>query len=379
MIDLHCHYLPGIDDGARDLAEALTLARAAVDNGVRCAIMTPHLHPGRWENLAGAIQRHTLLFRRALSEAEIPLQVGYAAEVRMSPEIPLLIERGHVPFLGELDGYRLMLLEFPHGHLPLGADKLVWRLLQMKVRPVIAHPERNKEVMRDPARMAPFIKMGCILQLTAASVCGRFGERAYHTACQLLESDAELVLATDAHNSQARPPVLREGMEAIARIAGDAKAREMSIDLPGRIVASQFAPAGDSGAGKKPVVKRPTVQAAKNPLEKRRPAPAPQARIAASTGAERETGSRAAREKPRSLEDLLMHIIDQRLQFLLARGAAENGDDASMDSADAYHRELCRQLGGEIYSRVRREVLGEITEGSGTNSRAGKSTGKVRP
>lgn len=359
MIDLHCHFLPGIDDGARNLDEALTLARATVDNGVRCAIMTPHLHPGRWENFAGEIERHTVEFRRALADADIPLRVGYAAEVRLSPEIPVLIERGHVPFLGELNGYRFMLLEFPHGHIPLGADKLVWRLLQMKVRPVIAHPERNKDVMRDPGKIMPFVEMGCILQLTAASVCGRFGDRAHRTARILLESDADMVLATDAHNREARPPVLREGVVAAAQVVGEDRARAMAFTLPQKIVASQFSSEAKALRKTDTLAKqeRPVVKVA----EASRPAP---------TGTEQPAPPReeqvepAATESPASttgLEDLLIRLIDQRLRQMLSQVQGAPSAANGAEQAQQYHRELVRRLGGEIYRRVRREVLQEVS------------------
>lgn len=328
MFDLHCHFLPGIDDGARDLDEALALARATVDNGVECAIMTPHLHPGRWENFAADVERHAEAFRAALAEAGIPLRIGCAAEVRLSPEIPMLIDRGQVPFLGEMDGYRLMLLEFPHGHIPPGADNLVRRLLQMRVRPIIAHPERNKDVMRDPVKIAPFADMGCILQLTAASVCGLFGERAHRTAQTLLRGDAEMILATDAHNCGARPPVLREGVVAAAGIVGEERARAMARDLPARIVDSQFNPR----ARATPVAEAPP------------PEPA-------------EPHSRTAPAAEAKLEDLLVQLIDQRVGELLGRRREVSGDG---EMARAYHRKLLRRLGGEIYRRVRREVLVEL-------------------
>ncbi|NNC55618.1 MAG: capsular biosynthesis protein [Pseudomonadales bacterium] len=241
MIDIHCHFLPGIDDGAKTMDEALGLARAAVSNGIECAIMTPHIHPNRYDNVKATIAVATEAFRSALKQANIPLQVGYAAEVRLAPEILQLLESSQVPFLGEVEGYKLMLLEFPHSHIPLGADKLVERLLAQNIRPIIAHPERNKDVMRDLDKIAPFVEMGCLLQLTAASIVSRFGDNAHKRALQLLESDAELVIATDSHNLKARPPILREAMEAATEIVGYNAAHNMVNRLPLAIVASQFA------------------------------------------------------------------------------------------------------------------------------------------
>ena len=134
MIDLHCHLLPGIDDGARTLSEALDIARLAVANGITYAVMTPHLHAGRYENTRSSTVQAVIEFRAALNKERIDLEIGVAAEVRFAIEILPLLEQGEVPFLGEMDGYQIMLLEFPHSHIPHGAENLVQRLLDQKIR-----------------------------------------------------------------------------------------------------------------------------------------------------------------------------------------------------------------------------------------------------
>jgi len=245
MIDLHCHFLPDIDDGARDMDQALAMARAACDNGILYSIVTPHIHPGRYDNGARNITRSWGLFKAELTRARIPLRLGMAAEVRLSPEILRLIEQEEIPFLGELDGYRIMLLEFPPSHIPPGAEQLVKKLLDLKVRPIIAHPERNKDVIRRRAKIEPFIEMGCFLQLTASAVAGRFGEASYACATELLESDAFMVLATDAHNLKGRYPDLDEGFEAAAAIIGAKAARRLVFDNPMALVHTQFARPGE--------------------------------------------------------------------------------------------------------------------------------------
>jgi protein-tyrosine phosphatase len=220
------------------------MARAAYDNGIRFSIMTPHIHPGRYENSAQTISRSLARFEVALSKAGIPLKLGMAAEVRLSPEILPMLERDEIPFLGELDGYRIMLLEFPHSHIPPGADRLVEKLLDMNVRPVIAHPERNKDVMREYSKIEPFIEMGCFLQLTASAVAGRFGKMSHKRTLQLLGSDAFMMLATDAHNLKGRYPELCEGFEAAVELVGREDARKLVLDNPMAVVKSQFAPDG---------------------------------------------------------------------------------------------------------------------------------------
>jgi len=221
------------------------MARAAYDNGIRFSILTPHIHPGRYENSSQSIARSLAKFKVALSKAGIPLKLGMAAEVRLSPEILPMLERDQIPFLGQHDGHRIMLLEFPHSHIPPGADRFVEKLLGMKVRPVIAHPERNKDVIRKYSKIEPFIEMGCYLQLTASAVTGRFGKKSHKRALQLLGSDAFMILATDAHNLKGRCPELREGFEAAVELVGREDARKLVVDNPMAVVRSQLVPDGD--------------------------------------------------------------------------------------------------------------------------------------
>jgi len=227
MIDLHCHFLPGIDDGAPTLADGLAMAQVAVADGITYSVMTPHIHPGRYENTRTTIERAFKDFRLALRKAHVALHIGMAAEVRLSSDIVALLDENEVPFLGELDGYRIMLLEFPHTQITPGADKLVERLLKHKIKPLIAHPERNEDVMRDLSKIEPFVEMGCFLQITAGALVGHFGRAPLRRALQLLEYDVFKVLASDAHNLTGRRPALKEGVEAAAKVIGEQAAHDL--------------------------------------------------------------------------------------------------------------------------------------------------------
>jgi len=164
--------LPGIDDGPEALDESLEMARLAAVEGITRSVVTPHIHVGRWDNDRARIEAAAARFRAALAEAGIALEVGFAAEVRADYAVLQLIEEGRVPFLGTLDGHRVMLLEFPHGSVPVGSVKLIDWLFARNIRPMIAHPERNKDVMRDPDKLAPFVDAGCLVQVTADALWG---------------------------------------------------------------------------------------------------------------------------------------------------------------------------------------------------------------
>lgn len=236
MIDLHCHYLPGIDDGSQSLAESLDLARASVADGITHAVMTPHIHPGRYENIRSSVIAATNRFGDALLEAGIPLKVYAAGEVRLSSDIIDLLERDELPFLGNLHGYRVLLLEFPYGQLPLGTEKLARWLLAQKIRPLIAHPERNKVIMENVEKLRPFVDMGCLIQVTAASILGGFGPAAKDSAVLMLDRRWVSVIATDAHNLLHRPPLLSPARSWLSEYGGQSLADELTYGMPARII-----------------------------------------------------------------------------------------------------------------------------------------------
>jgi len=232
LIDLHSHLLPGIDDGAQTLGEALELARIAVNDGITHMTLTPHIHIGRFDNDIVTTGDAFKLFRGALKDADIPLKIAIAGEVRISDELLMLVPQKQVPFLGSWGGKKVLLLELPHSHIPPGSDKLVKWLLDQQIIPMIAHPERNKDILRNFDLIAPFVEMGCLFQVTAMSMSGGFGKDAEQRAMQMLEKGWITVLATDAHNVKHRPPVLSKGYEAAKKIVGELAAKALVLDNP---------------------------------------------------------------------------------------------------------------------------------------------------
>lgn len=239
MIDLHCHFLPDVDDGARTVDDALALAAASVANGITHAVLTPHVHPGVFDNSLSILEPVFIRYRESLKEAGIALQVFLGGEVRLHPDALDLLAADDLPTIGTLGEERIVLLEFPDGHIPAGAAKACRYFADRGVRLLIAHPERNKEVMRDPACIKPFVDAGCLLQLTAASVIGRFGPQALDAAHQLLARGLVAVVATDAHNMAHRPPVLREARDAIAKLYGSGLAHRLTEEMPAAIISGR--------------------------------------------------------------------------------------------------------------------------------------------
>ncbi len=240
MIDIHCHLLPGIDDGAADIAQSLALARHAVSDGMTHLVCTPHIHPGVYDNDICSISRAFALFSEALEINNIPLQINWAAEVRLCPEVMGLLDAGRLPLFRGAGGKQTVLLEFPHSHVPPGSEQLLKWLIANGVQVLIAHPERNKTLMRHVDRVTAFVEMGCLLQVTSGSLSGRFGPPARQAAEQMLLRGQVGVLASDAHNLRARPPELSDGLAVAAALIGLARANELVLDRPKQLVCEMF-------------------------------------------------------------------------------------------------------------------------------------------
>ncbi|WP_432474873.1 tyrosine-protein phosphatase [Amphritea sp. HPY] len=236
MIDLHCHILPGIDDGADCMDTAVGLARQAVADGICHSVVTPHIHPGRYSNTAKSIVPVFNRFKSRLSKLDIPLQVTLAAEIRLSPELITMVTRDQVPYIGTWNGFNVILLELPHSHVPPGTEELIRWLKEHNILPVIAHPERNKELMQRIDKLSPLIEQGCLLQLTAMSVTGEFGPGAKHTAELILQRDWASFIATDSHHLLHRPAILSKGARAAAYIIGAAKADTLIYTNPQKLL-----------------------------------------------------------------------------------------------------------------------------------------------
>lgn len=232
MIDIHCHLLPGIDDGPATLEAALALAKALVDDGVTHVVATPHVFPGRFENRRSSIEDDFERFAETLRETGLPLALTWAGEVRLTPEVIDLLARDELPFVGQVGRQRTLLLEMPDGQIPLGSDRLVRHLLAQGVRPILVHPERNRAVMERPDRLEPFIDMGCYLQLTAGSLVGDFGAKAQATSQALLALGWVQAVASDAHNLGGRRPRMGAAAAWLHKHHGAALAHRLTVTGP---------------------------------------------------------------------------------------------------------------------------------------------------
>lgn len=249
MIDIHTHYLPAVDDGARDIQESIALVRLAVRDGARQVVLTPHVFGGRWDNTLGDLKPRFEAFRRLIASKGIAVDLFLGAEVHLLPESLALVERGDVPYIGGWEGERVLLLELHDGRIPPFAVSAVRHLRRLGVRPIIAHPERNKAVMADPDCLEPFLAEGCLLQLTAASIVGRFGPQAERAAFELLDRRWVQVVASDAHNGRYRPPMLRAAKAELKKRFGTVLAESLLERAPAKLIAARAALGIDAADG----------------------------------------------------------------------------------------------------------------------------------
>lgn len=204
MIDIHCHILPDIDDGATCLDEALEMARMAVRSGVTEIVTTPHFYGelGQAEYRQLMNQRFTQL-DEAIRQAGIPLKLHPGAEILCLPETAELASLRRLPTLGKTD---YVLTEFYFDESFAYMDECLADVVAGGYRPVVAHPERYGVIQRDPLLLTRWARLGYVLQLNKGSVLGAFGSLVEQTANAILELGIAHLFASDAHSSLSRTP-----------------------------------------------------------------------------------------------------------------------------------------------------------------------------
>ena len=225
MIDLHCHILPGVDDGAASLQESLSMAEQAIAQGITHLLCTPHHNNGRYENEKSSVIATVHHLQNALDERNLPLTLLEGQEVRVTGELITAIEKDHLLFTDITDTY--LLLEFPTQDVPAFSESLFFELRTLGKVPVIVHPERNAIFREDPNRLIPFLEMGCLAQLTAPSIVGIFGKQIQKTAYEMVTHNLVQMVASDAHGVTKRRFYLKEAYEIIEQEWGKEKVLQM--------------------------------------------------------------------------------------------------------------------------------------------------------
>lgn len=228
MVDLHCHILPNLDDGPTQIVESMAMCIQAITDGITDIVATPHVFDGVHEC---GLERRDSYVRRinmSLTKSGYKLTIHPGAEVRLVPGLhdrmrdlsPLCINQS-----------RYMLIELPPVFPPSFEDEL-FRLHLRGIVPILAHPERYDCIQRNPGILGHLISAGMLTQITAQSLLGDFGEDCRRCAEQLVHNRTAHFVASDAHSTTTRPPLLSKAKASVARIAGVREARAMFEDRP---------------------------------------------------------------------------------------------------------------------------------------------------
>jgi protein-tyrosine phosphatase len=240
LVDVHCHCLPGLDDGPGTADEAVALCRALVADGTTTVLATPHqFGPYDLANSADRIRAAVRDLQRALDAAAVPLTVHPGADVRVDERLVPMVRDGGVLGLGPMG--RHVLLELPHEAF-VDLRGLIRELAGLGRLAVVSHPERHPHLVRRPEALVRWLDAGATLQVTAGSLVGAFGPAAEAAAWQWLEQGMVAVVASDAHDARRRPPAMTAAIERISARLGSAFARTVCVDNPLAVLRGQDVP-----------------------------------------------------------------------------------------------------------------------------------------
>jgi protein-tyrosine phosphatase len=214
MVDIHCHILPGLDDGPKTVEESLQMAEAAIADGITHVVATPH------SSEKYAFDPALVRTRRDELQAHLGdrLTLATGCDFHMTYENIKALRAEPPRFTINQKNY--LLVEFADFSIPPTLDGVLQELLVLGITPIITHPERNPLLRTSRARLAGWLKHGCFVQVTALSLLGRFGQLAQSAAEQWLDEDAVHFIASDAHNVTTRPLQLKQAYDLVEKRKG---------------------------------------------------------------------------------------------------------------------------------------------------------------
>jgi protein-tyrosine phosphatase len=236
FVDIHCHLLPSIDDGAKSWDESLAMARMAAADGTEIIIATPHQLGSYRHNLGEDIRQRVEQMNALLEQQSIPLKVMPGADVRIEADMLAGLQSGNVVTLS--DQRKHVLLELPHEmYFPL--EPILQGLERMGLRGILSHPERNQGLLKQQELIGPLVDAGCYMQVTAGSLTGTFGPRCQAFAEQMVTQRQVHFIATDAHGPRARRPLMQRAFERVAELADWEFAEDICCHNPRLVVAGK--------------------------------------------------------------------------------------------------------------------------------------------
>jgi protein-tyrosine phosphatase len=235
MVDIHCHILPGIDDGSDSWETTLEMCRIAADDGITHIVATPHAN----EEFMYSRNGHGKLLSEL--QARVPsLKFTLGCDFHMSYENIEDALLDPAPFA--IGDTKYILVEFNNFSPPQQMNTSMFRLRSGDLVPIVTHPERNPQLQRNLQTVVQWAASGAVIQVTAGAFLGKWGSTAQRAAEYLLAHRAVHVIATDAHETRRRKPKMAEARKAIARLTSDEIASQLAVSNPSAIVAGHTLP-----------------------------------------------------------------------------------------------------------------------------------------
>ncbi len=237
MVDIHCHILPEVDDGPKSWDASLEMCRIAIADGIRHIVATPHAndHYAYDREYFASLLSH--LAERLQHES---LSFSLGCDFHFSFEnIQDALAHPDRYVIGDT---RYLLVEFSDFSVPPQTTDFFWQFMAKGIMPILTHPERNPILQRDLNRVLQWAEQGCVVQVTANALTGRWGEPARKAARWLLDNRAVHVIASDAHNPDSRPPILSSARDLVAESYGSEVAMALVEANPEAIIAGKPLP-----------------------------------------------------------------------------------------------------------------------------------------
>ena len=226
MVDVHCHILPGIDDGPATIEESLAMAESAVADGITRVVATPHSS----SEYHFDFKRVRQICNELQTEIGGRLELATGCDFHLDPENLALLRKDASPYC--LNQHDYLLVEFNEISIPPGMDQTLHEIQLTGLRPVITHPERNRILRAHPERLKKWARQGCFVQVTGGSLTGTFGATAQRDALKWIREGLVHFVASDAHNTRTRPLRLQPAYEVVLHQFGEVKARALFQDNP---------------------------------------------------------------------------------------------------------------------------------------------------
>lgn len=232
FVDLHCHYIPGVDDGVRTPEDGIALCRGLAALGYSRVVATPHIRTAMFENRKAGLETSYTRFREAMAGDDAAPQLGLAAEHYFDDVFWELFMAGEaLPY----PGGRAALVEFPSDSFPIRVADRMFQMNVKGVRPVLAHPERYPSLFRTSDPLDPLLDVGVIPQLDLMSLVGRYGRRPKNAAERMLEEGLYGLACSDSHRPGDLDDVAR-ALDRLRSLLGEEEARELLSDGPGDLL-----------------------------------------------------------------------------------------------------------------------------------------------